>query len=163
MRWIRNTGVPTAVTAGRLAGSGGCTETTRPWGSTVTLPAVQTRAFPPTTAVPASMYVMAPSESRHAYPENPAAAYTVESTGQRDSVVWASVLAHTMPIAYGTRTVTCVAVADTIPPVASTMRRSNSAALIAVRDTNRARFFFQAEDGIRDLYVTGVQTCALPI
>src|SRR6266496_1881438 len=26
-----------------------------------------------------------------------------------------------------------------------------------------SRFFFQAEDGIRDLYVTGVQTCALPI
>src|SRR5438874_9229670 len=25
------------------------------------------------------------------------------------------------------------------------------------------RLFFQAEDGIRDLYVTGVQTCALPI
>src|SRR6266498_3612217 len=24
-------------------------------------------------------------------------------------------------------------------------------------------FFFQAEDGIRDLYVTRVQTCALPI
>src|SRR5690349_24145880 len=24
-------------------------------------------------------------------------------------------------------------------------------------------FFFQAEDGMRDLYVTGVQTCALPI
>src|SRR5690606_40283454 len=24
-------------------------------------------------------------------------------------------------------------------------------------------FFFQAEDGIRDLHVTGVQTCALPI
>src|SRR5690349_24150426 len=24
-------------------------------------------------------------------------------------------------------------------------------------------FFFQAEDGIRGLYVTGVQTCALPI
>src|SRR5438874_1288061 len=24
-------------------------------------------------------------------------------------------------------------------------------------------FFFQAEDGIRHLYVTGVQTCALPI
>src|SRR5690349_23900133 len=24
-------------------------------------------------------------------------------------------------------------------------------------------FFFQAEDGIRNLYVTGVQTCALPI
>src|SRR5690349_24021445 len=26
-----------------------------------------------------------------------------------------------------------------------------------------AIFFFQAEDGIRALYVTGVQTCALPI
>src|SRR6266498_5084494 len=28
---------------------------------------------------------------------------------------------------------------------------------------NRKRFFFQAEDGIRDADVTGVQTCALPI
>src|SRR2546430_1408994 len=27
----------------------------------------------------------------------------------------------------------------------------------------KVRFFFQAEDGIRDLTVTGVQTCALPI
>src|SRR5437870_12585528 len=27
----------------------------------------------------------------------------------------------------------------------------------------RMRFFFQAEDGIRDGHVTGVQTCALPI
>src|SRR2546430_2884321 len=27
----------------------------------------------------------------------------------------------------------------------------------------RRVFFFQAEDGIRDLTVTGVQTCALPI
>src|SRR5256884_3640763 len=27
----------------------------------------------------------------------------------------------------------------------------------------RAVFFFQAEDGIRDVAVTGVQTCALPI
>src|SRR2546430_6608963 len=27
----------------------------------------------------------------------------------------------------------------------------------------RLGFFFQAEDGIRDLTVTGVQTCALPI
>src|SRR5690606_40915480 len=26
-----------------------------------------------------------------------------------------------------------------------------------------ADFFFQAEDGIRDFHVTGVQTCALPI
>src|SRR5256886_11605476 len=34
------------------------------------------------------------------------------------------------------------------------------AALVAERDLC---FFFQAEDGIRDLTVTGVQTCALPI
>src|SRR2546430_2067443 len=29
--------------------------------------------------------------------------------------------------------------------------------------TSLGFFFFQAEDGIRDLTVTGVQTCALPI
>src|SRR2546430_9055325 len=29
--------------------------------------------------------------------------------------------------------------------------------------TAPTNFFFQAEDGIRDLTVTGVQTCALPI
>src|SRR2546430_5427130 len=36
-----------------------------------------------------------------------------------------------------------------------------------MRGRSRSRhawhFFFQAEDGIRDLTVTGVQTCALPI
>src|SRR5256885_6173608 len=35
-----------------------------------------------------------------------------------------------------------------------------------IGDTNRKcsrLFFFQAEDGIRDYKVTGVQTCALPI
>src|SRR2546430_11498345 len=31
------------------------------------------------------------------------------------------------------------------------------------RQVGCRRFFFQAEDGIRDLTVTGVQTCALPI
>src|SRR5256886_4596343 len=31
------------------------------------------------------------------------------------------------------------------------------------RDQQQHFFFFQAEDGIRDLTVTGVQTCALPI
>src|SRR2546430_9676741 len=36
--------------------------------------------------------------------------------------------------------------------------------LIALATTLRCmHFFFQAEDGIRDLTVTGVQTCALPI
>src|SRR5436309_15115296 len=29
--------------------------------------------------------------------------------------------------------------------------------------TYKILFFFQAEDGIRDFHVTGVQTCALPI
>src|SRR5439155_13011420 len=31
------------------------------------------------------------------------------------------------------------------------------------QDTQHTCFFFQAEDGIRDGHVTGVQTCALPI
>src|SRR2546427_8284203 len=36
--------------------------------------------------------------------------------------------------------------------------------MVVLRWTLRYRpFFFQAEDGIRDLTVTGVQTCALPI
>src|SRR5256885_10255790 len=32
-----------------------------------------------------------------------------------------------------------------------------------VRSSDDSVFFFQAEDGIRDYKVTGVQTCALPI
>src|SRR5690606_39693346 len=32
-----------------------------------------------------------------------------------------------------------------------------------VSDSIESVFFFQAEDGIRDFHVTGVQTCALPI
>src|SRR2546430_5938999 len=39
--------------------------------------------------------------------------------------------------------------------------RAMSSAKAASRDSST--FFFQAEDGIRDLTVTGVQTCALPI
>ena len=35
--------------------------------------------------------------------------------------------------------------------------------LIACTVTGNFFFFFQAEDGIRDVAVTGVQTCALPI
>src|SRR2546430_8674359 len=34
---------------------------------------------------------------------------------------------------------------------------------ILARLRAQGHFFFQAEDGIRDLTVTGVQTCALPI
>src|SRR5204862_2446667 len=36
-------------------------------------------------------------------------------------------------------------------------------AACTVRQSCCTFLFFQAEDGIRDLYVTGVQTCALPI
>src|SRR3712207_9391097 len=32
-----------------------------------------------------------------------------------------------------------------------------------IENYSRRSFFFQAEDGIRDIGVTGVQTCALPI
>src|SRR5205085_12429536 len=125
--------------AGRAAGSGGRTPTTRPPASVTTFAATHSEGLSLATDVPASTYVMLPSESRHPYPEKPAVAYTVESTGQRDTVVCAAVFAHTTPIAYGTRMVTCVGVADTRPPVASTMRWSESAALIAMRDTMRAR------------------------
>src|SRR5256886_8478384 len=34
---------------------------------------------------------------------------------------------------------------------------------VSLREWRYIVFFFQAEDGIRDLTVTGVQTCALPI
>src|SRR5256886_4638999 len=50
-----------------------------------------------------------------------------------------------------------------------TRRQSLSNAYIVLtlsmtgRQNIRFFFFFQAEDGIRDLTVTGVQTCALPI
>src|SRR5439155_2074937 len=40
-----------------------------------------------------------------------------------------------------------------------TARSRSSSTIVACR----ASFFFQAEDGIRDGHVTGVQTCALPI
>src|SRR5687767_15566615 len=52
--------------------------------------------------------------------------------------------------------VTVTAGADPIVDVASEMLPS------VVTVVNRT-FFFQAEDGIRDKLVTGVQTCALPI
>src|SRR5690606_12714589 len=35
--------------------------------------------------------------------------------------------------------------------------------LLGAADGQSFSFFFQAEDGIRDFHVTGVQTCALPI
>src|SRR2546430_3461200 len=47
--------------------------------------------------------------------------------------------------------------------VSSESDGGRSAAGASHRSGSVQRFFFQAEDGIRDLTVTGVQTCALPI
>src|SRR5256886_8903055 len=44
-----------------------------------------------------------------------------------------------------------------------TPRAKSSYSLISSYYSRLFRFFFQAEDGIRYLTVTGVQTCALPI
>src|SRR2546430_12421969 len=41
--------------------------------------------------------------------------------------------------------------------------RYDSDSVVGSGDSVVVVFFFQAEDGIRDLTVTGVQTCALPI
>src|SRR5205085_4512608 len=43
------------------------------------------------------------------------------------------------------------------------LRQDSYCALSAMLERLKRDFFFQAEDGIRDLTVTGVQTCALPI
>src|SRR3989440_1690931 len=52
-------------------------------------------------------------------------------------------------------------------PVASQLRATRTGrhtfSLSFVTTDSYVFFFFQAEDGIRDLIVTGVQTCALPI
>src|SRR5690349_11618833 len=56
---------------------------------------------------------------------------------------------------------------DSVNAMASNLTaqvRNIAAVTTAVARGDLSRnFFFQAEDGIRDLYVTGVQTCALPI
>src|SRR5690349_2216339 len=49
------------------------------------------------------------------------------------------------------------------PGHATFSNSSSSASVISPAAFAPTSFFFQAEDGIRDLYVTGVQTCALPI
>src|SRR5439155_8656708 len=46
------------------------------------------------------------------------------------------------------------------PPSASQPRTAKPA---GPSRNDQSSFFFQAEDGIRDGHVTGVQTCALPI
>src|SRR5256884_394125 len=75
-------------------------------------------------------------------------------------------LRHGEPLARDCRTVTTlhgrlreVTVATT---AAILVKAANATMCLAVR-TLYSFFFFQAEDGIRDVAVTGVQTCALPI
>src|SRR5256885_12796366 len=56
-----------------------------------------------------------------------------------------------------TMTTNCAGRAGSTSCFAKCMSRSR------IRSTVCEVFFFQAEDGIRDYKVTGVQTCALPI
>src|SRR5205807_3765874 len=59
-----------------------------------------------------------------------------------------------------------VSAAGSVAPVRSkaTLQRGRNESAESSRDGDSTRsFFFQAEDGIRDYKVTGVQTCALPI
>src|SRR2546430_5532537 len=48
-------------------------------------------------------------------------------------------------------------------PSARYIELSSASLLTSATTARLSFFFFQAEDGIRDLTVTGVQTCALPI
>src|SRR5258706_12100228 len=57
----------------------------------------------------------------------------------------------------------CVSVVTLIFTIFMTMLELLVAFLQAYVFTMLSFFFFQAEDGIRDWSVTGVQTCALPI
>src|SRR2546430_5876436 len=49
------------------------------------------------------------------------------------------------------------------PPIEALAGPDVTPELARLANDGMADFFFQAEDGIRDLTVTGVQTCALPI
>src|SRR2546421_8728975 len=71
----------------------------------------------------------------------------VETTNERREVVHSEQVRH--PQSSGVSGATLAAVVIAVIALAAVM-------ILFV-------FFFQAEDGIRDLIVTGVQTCALPI
>src|SRR5690349_22671389 len=82
----------------------------------------------------------------------------------RTAILWPGNLAESARLTSGVKTTwaTCspiatVSISSTLlPAMRSTLIELSGRLAISV-------FFFQAEDGIRDLYVTGVQTCALPI
>ena len=57
----------------------------------------------------------------------------------------------------------CLIISVIYPAVNAYAETGKTFEVPAKRDEVEEVFFFQAEDGIRDLIVTGVQTCALPI
>src|SRR2546429_2172546 len=59
--------------------------------------------------------------------------------------------------------VTVVMASQTCSGVASTSSSRSTSNALPMSGALLVCFFFQAEDGIRDVAVTGVQTCALPI
>src|SRR5256885_5542700 len=64
---------------------------------------------------------------------------------------------------YRTRPVNLMSTGDDTQRVGAECREQLVAARRLANHTQLCFFFFQAEDGIRDYKVTGVQTCALPI
>src|SRR2546430_2995996 len=55
------------------------------------------------------------------------------------------------------------AVVSAVTPVSTVQGSTFRTKAGSIQPRTLGSFFFQAEDGIRDLTVTGVQTCALPI
>src|SRR5258708_5381730 len=66
-------------------------------------------------------------------------------------------------VSSGVRVVSGHAVAAKFVPVTGGVSRGELPKSPHVGSLDKVSFFFQAEDGIRDDLVTGVQTCALPI
>src|SRR2546430_270679 len=63
----------------------------------------------------------------------------------------------------GTETMTSIILIKLIRVSLGTVRHTRRFKIVVIDIQITLNFFFQAEDGIRDLTVTGVQTCALPI
>src|SRR5439155_6428780 len=94
-----------------------------------------------------------------------------QAGGNAGTVVPLHTLAHTSPVV-GPQTVNhhgqlpAVTISFRLEPGAAlgtVLSRVREVADRTLPETVSGEFFFQAEDGIRDGHVTGVQTCALPI
>src|SRR5438874_1289617 len=62
-----------------------------------------------------------------------------------------------------TETIASIILIKRIRVSLGTVRDSRRFKIVVIDIQISLNLFFRAEDGIRDLYVTGVQTCALPI